>query len=306
MEMRIIISCGFSWRKLTKGIGISLSSIFGFAILVACLAVKAGNQIPVSAPMTTDLSGKTADVAFPSVFRIICDGKGEGTGFLHRSGRIITAFHVVEGCSIADIKVLRTVMVSPGVMSVKAIGITNVVADTNSDLALLTPDEPVEAPSLQITTNLAIRIGSQVCTWGFPGGYTGGAPLLSSGYLAGIQWDALTNGVQRPMLVVNAAFNGGNSGGPLVDVESGEVMGVVVSKLAPIPPQIQQAIDVLANEHQGMVYRFANGTNAGSISEAQLVAGLVTYLRTQVQLVIGYTATPGNLRNFLSAQGINH
>lgn len=167
--------------------------------------------------MTTDLVGKTDDVAFPSVFRILRNGRDQGTGFLHRSGRVITASHVVEGCSATEIRILD----SGG----KSYGVTNVVAETNSDLALLTPTEAIKARSLPFSTNMNLKVGTQVCTWGFPGGYTGMVPLLSAGCLSGVQWDILRNGVRRPMWVVNAAFNGGNSGGPLVDVESGGVIG---------------------------------------------------------------------------------
>ena len=240
------------------------------------------------------------EVAFPSVFRIICNGKGQGTGFLHRSGRVITAFHVIEGCSARDIIILR----ADG-SGMRQIVVTNVVADTNSDLALLTPAEAINAASLSVSTNLDFKIGSQVCTWGFPTGYTGYAPLLSAGYLAGLQWNLLTNGVNRPMYVVNAAFNGGNSGGPLVDVESGTVIGVVVSKLAPVPKEIEDQLAVLRKAEMGMQYTktYTDG-RIEHVSEAQMLASLVDYLRSQVQLVIGYAATPGNLRNFLLAQGI--
>lgn len=276
----------------------------GAALLVTLMALAnlghAQNQVPVSSPMTTDLSGKTVDLAYPSVFRIICQGKGGGTGFLHKSGRVITAFHVVEGAGNEDIKILQIVPTG-----IRTVAVTNVVAETNSDLVLLMPAEPISAPCLPITTNLVFKIGSQVCTWGFPGGYSGLSPLLSAGYLSGVQWDNLTNGVRRPTLVVNAAFNGGNSGGPLIDVESGAVIGVVTSKLAPVPKEIEVMIDGLSKNSQGMVY---SGTNTAgrkeSISEAQIVAKLVKYLRSQVQLVIGYSATPGNLRNFLTSQGI--
>jgi S1-C subfamily serine protease len=276
----------------------------GTTLLVALLALanlgKGGDQILVSSPMTTDLSGKTADLAYPSVYRIVCKGKGEGTGFLHKSGRVISAFHVVDGAAEKDIKILQIMPTG-----IRALAVTNVVTETNSDLALLAPAEPITAPCLPITTNLDFKIGSQVCTWGFPGGYSGLAPLLSAGYLSGIQWDNLPNGVRRPTFVVNAAFNGGNSGGPLLDVETGTVIGVVVSKLAPVPKEIEVMIDRLSKATQGMVYHttYADGRK-DSISEAQMVAKLANYLRSQVQLVIGYSATPGNLRNFLIAQGI--
>lgn len=296
-----------SWNKAVKKPAVWIcATAASLALIASACAGTPGNQITVSAPMTTDLSGKTMDVAFPSVFRVVCNGRFEGTGFLHRSGRVITAFHVVHGCSPKQISIVRAEQVIPGVRTLQTIAVTNVVTDANSDLALLTPAQPIKAPSLPLSTNFDYKIGSQVCTWGFPAGYTGLAPLLSAGYLSGVQWNILSNGVGQPTLVVNAAFNGGNSGGPLVDVESGAVIGIVVSKLAPLPQTIEMAIAALKSNRSGFGYdrTYADGRKE-SLSEAQVLAEVLDYLRSQVQLVIGYAATRENLQKFLMAQGID-
>ena len=54
--------------------------------------------------------------------------------------------------------------------------------------------------------------------------------------------------------VVNAAFNRGNSGGPVVLIETGEVIGVVSSKLAPISPTAKSALDALEQQKSGFTY----------------------------------------------------
>ena len=75
-------------------------------IVVLCLALTpilkgfAKDQVPVAAPMTTDLAGKSGNIAVESVLRVLCPSKNRsGTGFVHKSGNMITAAHVVEGCT---------------------------------------------------------------------------------------------------------------------------------------------------------------------------------------------------------------
>jgi S1-C subfamily serine protease len=56
-------------------------------------------NVPVSAPIDTDTAGKGGNIAIHSVLRVLCPEKDTGgTGFLHKSGNIITADHVVRDC----------------------------------------------------------------------------------------------------------------------------------------------------------------------------------------------------------------
>jgi len=128
---------------------------------------------------------------------------------------------------------------------------------------------------------------------------------LSVGYLSGIQEFQTPSGTTIHRWVVNAAFNGGNSGGPLLSVEEGHVIGVVSSKLAPLPPFLAQVLKVLGEQKFGMQYDLtrADGSNT-SVSEAQLVAEVLNHLRSQVQLVIGYSVTTTDLIDFLKTSGV--
>lgn len=262
------------------------------------LSQQSPNQKPVSAPMTTDIAGQSGSTAAISVYRIQCPKKNSaGTGFLHRSGRVVTASHVVEGCSAADIQIMT--------ISGETIAVTNVVTDTNVDLALLTPAHPIGASSFSISTNSALNIGQQLSTWGYPAGYTGPLPLLSVGCLSGLEQRRTPSGQILTRFVVNAAFNSGNSGGPLLDVESRAVVGVVVSKLAPLPKQVESEIAALKNSPYGVQYSATDSSgNRKNFSEAQVLADVIEYLRSQVQLVIGYAATSSDLQNFIRSQGL--
>jgi hypothetical protein len=251
------------------------------------------NTVPTSAPIDTDSAGKLGDIATHAVIRLICvDRNSVGTGFLHKSGNLITADHVVRGCA-------QPVMVMPnGTLT----PVTTIATDQDHDLALVKPSQPITAKPLEISAADDIKIGTQVSTWGFPGGYNGLSPMLSVGYLAGIDAYKTNSGAIIRKWVVNAAFNGGNSGGPLIQIETGAVFGVVSSKLAPISPDAAAILKILESQQFGMQYegKKADGTPI-KFSEAQLVGMVLNELRNQVQLVIGQAVLREDLIAFLKA-----
>jgi S1-C subfamily serine protease len=282
----------------------TLRSVISAILLVFSISVTsfpsyaASNEIPTAAPMTTDLAGGSWTTAFPSVFRVLCPAKqSSGTGFLHKSGKIITAFHVVAGCTAQDIVLL-------GVQG-QPFKVTNIVVDDVVDLALLTTAQDIKAPTLAISESDRFVIGSQVSTWGYPAGYGGLAPLLSSGYLSGT--DNLPGPSGKPVtrIVVNAAFNSGNSGGPLVEIDANRVIGVVASKLAPLPEHIEMALKALKEAKYGLMFTKTkpDGTKE-TISEAQVIEEILQYLRSQTQLVIGHAVSAKDLRAFLTANKV--
>jgi hypothetical protein len=258
--------------------------------------VPASTQIPLGSPLETDSAGKAAEVAQKGVTRVICRPTSfGGTGFLHKSGVIITAAHVVANCAPVDLLILTT--------SGQQTGVVSVSADDVKDLAILRLTSPLSGTPLPIAKISAPRLGEQVTTWGYPGGYTGLSPLLSVGYFAGVQdFDIETPERATRRWVVNAAFNGGNSGGPLLAVEDGQVIGVVSSKLAPLPKAIATIIEGLKNDKGG--YYSGWTINGQAVSQAQLAGHVLDYLRTQVQLVVGYAVTTKDLNDFLKGHGI--
>jgi S1-C subfamily serine protease len=129
--------------------------------------------------------------------------------------------------------------------------VTIIAADQDHDLALVKPATTINAKPLEIAQTNDFKIGTQVSTWGFPGGYNGLFPMLSVGYLAGVDAYQISPGKIIRKWVVNAAFNGGNSGGPLIHIETGAVFGVVSSKLAPISQETAQILALLENQNSG-------------------------------------------------------
>lgn len=256
------------------------------------------NNVPVSAPIDTDSAGRAGDIATHSVVRLICVGTDQaavGTGFLHKSGNIITADHVVRGCK-------SVIMILPdGSRGTVAM----IASDQDHDLAVVKPSAPINASSLPLSSSDDFKVGTQVSTWGFPAGYSGLAPMLSVGYLAGIDAYEIRPGTIIKKWVVNAAFNGGNSGGPLVHVETGAVFGVVSSKLAPISPDSAKILELLQQQQSGMVYTVGRPDGSTfTVSEASLIGRVLDELRRQVQLVIGQAVLLDDLKAFLRANNI--
>jgi Trypsin-like peptidase domain len=255
------------------------------------------NTVPVAAPIDTDSAGRLGDIATHAVVRLLCLERNEvGTGFLHKSGNLITAEHVVRGC------VKPQMVLSNGTLSDVAV----IATDQDHDIALLKPNIPMSAKPLEIAHAGDFKIGTQVSTWGFPGGYNGLSPMLSVGYLAGIDAYKVPSGNIIRKWVVNAAFNGGNSGGPLIHIETGAVFGVVSSKLAPISPDAAAILQILEKQKFGMQYsgKKEDGTDI-TFSEAQLVGMVLNELRRQVQLVIGQAVLREDLVTFLKNNRID-
>jgi hypothetical protein len=274
-------------------------------ILASCSTVRSSSEptpiattLPVAAPLTTESAGSLAGQARVAVARVICRSTAlGGTGFLHKSGRIITAAHVVAQCPQAELRIVTA--------QGNEVSVSSVRSDQLLDLALLQPASSLSGTAYKIAATSSPKLGSFVVTWGYPGGYTGADPLLSAGYFAGTQEFRTPSGSTVQRWVVNAAFNGGNSGGPLISVEDAAVIGVVSSKLAPLPPHIGRILEHLSREQSGFTYEatMPDGRKT-SVSQAQLLAEVLMYLRSQVQLVIGYAATTSDLQTFLKSNGL--
>jgi hypothetical protein len=255
-----------------------------------------GNSIPISTKWLLDSAGETGRSMVKSVYMLVCPKtQQKGTAFLLRTGLIISNWHVVEGSAVSDL----FAMSSEG----KQILFENMVTDQNRDLVALKPRQPLTG-GLSIQEEGNIQVGAQVATWGYPLGYNGPAPLLTIGYLSGFNdsppYEKSTTIVKH--LVVNGAFNPGNSGGPLFISQSEEIIGVVVSKHAPITAFVHSAIEALANNKSGFIYEATDEQgNKQGFSEAQVVAKVLQHFREMTQVVIGEAVAASELIAFLEA-----
>ncbi len=253
-----------------------------------------GDSLPVSTRWLLDAVGDSGRLAVQSVYMLTCrKTQMKGTGFLIKQGHVVTNWHVVQGNSIDEIQGISN--------SGTKIDFSRCAMDPARDLAALTPAKVVEG-GLTIAEKCDIRVGTQLATWGYPLGYNGPAPLLSVGYLSGFNdsppYEQTKTAVKH--LVVNGAFNPGNSGGPLFISGSNEVIGVVVSKHAPITPFVRSAIQALADNQSGIVFTTSDGQGKNqSFVESQVVAEILLYFRQLTQVMIGEAVAASELIEFL-------
>lgn len=141
--------------------------------------------------------------------------QGAGSGVLiDKAGYILTNYHVIEGATKIDVAFDKTVYPA------KVIG-----AAPNNDLAILQVNAPAK---LMIPAKLGdsskLQVGQMAIAVGNPFGILG--RTMTSGIISALNRDVkIQNTVFRGMIQTDAAINGGNSGGPLVN-SSGEVIGI--------------------------------------------------------------------------------
>lgn len=147
------------------------------------------------------------------VFTVL-NNNSQGSGFLYKKGGyVITNAHVVQGEVDVTLRNANG-QESPGTV----IGISD-----RYDIAL------IHAPSYQDTQPLGIEttespIGLEVIAFGSPQGFENSASI---GYITGNKRDMkLENFIYKQIYQVDAQIDKGSSGGPLVDVSTGNVIGV--------------------------------------------------------------------------------
>jgi S1-C subfamily serine protease len=143
-----------------------------------------------------------------------CDGTSIGTGFLIGRRQVATVEHVVEGA-----RVIRLLQQGKVVATAVTIG-----SDKARDIALLRANRPVKGHVLEVAAS-APRLGEEVAALGFPLGL----PLtVTRGSVSGMNRTISIEGVKRQRLMqTDAAVNPGNSGGPLLRVKDGKVVGLI-------------------------------------------------------------------------------
>lgn len=156
----------------------------------------------------TDLIEKTQ----PKVFTILTDN-GTGSGFLYKKGGfIVTNAHVVEGYSEVTI---RNSLGEDTIAEV--VGISDIY-----DLALLQSDDYKNAMPIATELNESY-VGLEVVALGSPQGFENSASI---GYITGKDRDIEFGYEYEKLYQVDAQIDAGSSGGPLVDLSTGKVIGI--------------------------------------------------------------------------------
>jgi hypothetical protein len=144
----------------------------------------------------------------------LCDGQGVGTGFLLSPRLILTVQHVVDGATAVHLKQSTH----------SAVAGTVIGEDRERDIALIRSAKPLKGHVFALASSRA-RLGDGVAALGFPLGL----PLtVTRGSISGTGRTIPIDGMKRRGLIqTDAAVNPGNSGGPLLRADTGEVVGLV-------------------------------------------------------------------------------
>ncbi|MDD5687001.1 MAG: serine protease [Elusimicrobia bacterium] len=279
---------------------IKILLVYFYVIVVLLFYSKiclSDENIPISTKWLLDAAGETNRQCVKSVYMIINKSNSmKGTAFLLKNGPLVTNEHVVRGGNNSNI-----IIISPFNEIIK---IKNILHDENRDLSMLIPENKLDGGL--VLSSEDILVGNEVLTWGFPLGYNGPAPLLSVGHISG--YSSYPRNDKKGFvkhIVVNGAFNPGNSGGPLFRANDDKVIGIVVSKHAPLTEYIDSAIKALANNPSGMIYSATNSNGEKvNYSEAQIVADILIYYRELSQVMIGEAISVSELQEFIKEQGI--
>ncbi|MGN4123965.1 trypsin-like peptidase domain-containing protein [Lysinibacillus sphaericus] len=147
------------------------------------------------------------------VFTVLTEN-GHGSGFLYKKGGyVITNAHVVKG------EVNVSVRNSKGQESpATVIGISD-----RYDIALLHVPTYNDTAPLNVETSES-PVGLEVIAFGSPQGFENSASI---GYITGNKRDMeLENFIYKQIYQVDVQIDRGSSGGPLVDVKTGNVIGI--------------------------------------------------------------------------------
>jgi S1-C subfamily serine protease len=277
------------------------------AAVVTTLAQEAVT-IPTSinAAPVIDAAGPEQRKSLSSIFLIVCPGVDAGTGFALESGLVVTNAHVVGTCSELSLVGMSS--------SSQTITFSQIIKDSDRDLALLVPREKMLG-GFKLAARDNPEPGTTVSTWGYPFLYNGVSPLLSVGYVAGYrdyspgqntgktpntEADGTPTSKTVKHIIVNGAFNHGNSGGPLLVSHASEVIGIVVLTHTFYPTEVQDAIDYLQTQKSGLqLTRTRPGGQPENISESQLTASILNEFYQKTQVMIGEAISASELRAFI-------
>ena len=166
-----------------------------------------------------------------------------GTGFVVGDGNLaVTNAHVIPGSADIDTEARLVVQVRMGQNELQMRQATVLEVDKVHDLALLRFDGP-RIPPMAIRDSDTVQEGQSVAFTGFPiGGALGFSPVTHRGTISSIAAIALptANAQQLNARTISSLRDGtfnifqldgtaypGNSGGPMFDAETGEVLGVI-------------------------------------------------------------------------------
>lgn len=221
-----------------------------------------------------------------STFRIEC-GNSSGSGFSFRQINIIvTNYHVIKPHIVGNFPVAALTEHGQRI----PLRILSHSPDNQYDYAIFHAEQPVEtnrnflSPKLQHQNHR----GTKIIFAGFPHGIH---DLLVH--------EAIISGPAKPNgFYVDGSVNGGNSGGPIIENDSGEIIGIVTQRrflgaiqlntLSQQVTQLVQHCNTVAGRGSAIIMGVNFGAFAGMISQGFLVLDQILQANANSGIGVGF------------------
>jgi S1-C subfamily serine protease len=223
----------------------------------AGLARKPG---PPSASLPGDTGSDPIQAVLQSVAVVVIPGEGHGSGFVAAPGVVVTNHHVIEDAVIGD---LRISFPDNDALAGRELRAELIHLSMPDDLAFLAINADVRP--LTIEPEYEHVNGRKVVAVGSPGS-GGDGPTLENLTTDGRLGPELKLDGDGARWALSMAVNGGNSGGPLVDAQTGHVVGVIVEKFTKTEAQS------LAIPHATLVREMENASRASKDARAAVLS----------------------------------
>lgn len=234
-------------------------------------------------------SGEYIDSDCPPIFKVKNRFGGCGTGFYLGEGRLLTVCHNVfaEGAYQDD---------QPAILNCFADEFKGTVSkkDPVLDLALIEVGDQLEGmPPLEICKEEHFQIGAPVDIFGFPADYNSDFPCYMVGTIAGSVNHP--NGTKR--LYINAPYNLGFSGGPILCPETSNVLGIVTAKPSPLSSLSRQSLKELEKDKRGAKTK----VGGNDLTVAQMSASILQDVIKRRNIGFGYSPTVQQIEDFIGS-----
>jgi len=255
------------------------------ALLLGLFAKAAHSQVPNVPALVAAVS--------PSVVRILVviqkDGRSIptvlGSGFVvGPDGLVATAAHVIEGMPPQAILVVPADIQTFTPESAKS---TIVAVDQKNDLVLLRSDASKTRKPLQLEPTANVLVGEDALVFGFPLGN----PVLTVGK-GMVAAKTTRSPSDTQLLKLDASINKGNSGGPVVRISTGKVIGLASLKEGSLQERLQKLM------REKPTASFSIGGN----DPIELIKFIVQDMETNLQLGLGYAVASEHLRALLESK----
>lgn len=227
---------------------------------------------------------------------------GNGSGFLV-SGGIITNSHVIRETDFDAIAIRFDDSDPAGQNSYIRVIINDVIAaeslENERDYAFLKMEEPEfnGRHLFSFSENETVKVGQMIAFMGYPFGMYN--LTCHTGYISSIY-------EKNDILVyqIDGSINGGNSGGPLISLDSGDVIGIVTRAETGL---VKEQFDNLINGLKSNQQAFSKAETSVTISGLDPVKGFIASqaameviaqnLRRSANVGIGYAFSSDHVRD---------